>query len=327
MFIFGENDIYKIDGKRVLLEEKLVFEADEESINQHGRLLVVKHDEKYDLYLPLNGKLCCIFNNIVKYFCKTNKMFLKNSLIISKAPYFLLWRYIQFFKRQLAISVNEKISNGFKDNIEILIDGERATDVTLDVTNWDVSNVTDSYNMFYNCTKLVGGAGTVYNSSYTDKTYARIDGGTSNPGYLTLNMPENVVLLSGVELNGLFKQQNAGVQQIIFDYKQNYSSVISGIAGISVTADGSNWAQMYVVGNIIYILSETEMIANEYCNDLFYQLTSLKSVTFNNFNTYNTLDMSFMFYQCFSLEDGDIINYLDTSNVLTMAYIFGYNAL
>ena len=45
--------------------------------------------------------------------------------------------------------------------------------------------VTSSTNMFYNTTNLVGGAGTTYNRSYVDKTYARIDGGTSNPGYFT----------------------------------------------------------------------------------------------------------------------------------------------
>ena len=45
--------------------------------------------------------------------------------------------------------------------------------------------VTSSDNMFYDSTNLVGGSGTTYNSSYTDKTYARIDGGTSNPGYFT----------------------------------------------------------------------------------------------------------------------------------------------
>ena len=42
-----------------------------------------------------------------------------------------------------------------------------------------------SKNMFSKCVILVGGNGTVYNSSYTDKTYARIDGGTSSPGYFT----------------------------------------------------------------------------------------------------------------------------------------------
>ena len=45
--------------------------------------------------------------------------------------------------------------------------------------------VTSSTYMFRDCTNLVGGAGTKYNSSYDYSTYARIDGGTSNPGYFT----------------------------------------------------------------------------------------------------------------------------------------------
>ena len=53
-------------------------------------------------------------------------------------------------------------------------------------TKFDVSNVTKSYNMFIENKKLKGSNGTVYDSSKTDKTYARIDGGTSSPGYFTL---------------------------------------------------------------------------------------------------------------------------------------------
>ena len=57
---------------------------------------------------------------------------------------------------------------------------------TIYVSNkFNTDKVTSSTNMFRGCTNLVGGAGTKYNSSYTDKTYARIDGGTSNPGYFT----------------------------------------------------------------------------------------------------------------------------------------------
>ena len=57
---------------------------------------------------------------------------------------------------------------------------------------FNTSNVTTSTNMFYYCTKLVGGAGTKYNASYTDKTFARIDGGTSNPGYFTDIADKNI---------------------------------------------------------------------------------------------------------------------------------------
>ena len=57
---------------------------------------------------------------------------------------------------------------------------------TIYVSNkFNTDKVTSSTNMFRDCTNLVGGAGTKYNSSYVDKTYARIDGGTSNPGYFT----------------------------------------------------------------------------------------------------------------------------------------------
>ena len=44
-------------------------------------------------------------------------------------------------------------------------------------------------NMFFGCTSLVGSQGTVYDGSYLDNTYARIDGGELNPGYLT-GVPE-----------------------------------------------------------------------------------------------------------------------------------------
>lgn len=85
---------------------------------------------------------------------------------------------------------------------------------SIDLSSFDTSNVTTMENMFYGCkqlktiyasnafnvanangynmfysmsTRLVGGAGTTWSASNpTDKTYAHIDGGTSNPGYFTL---------------------------------------------------------------------------------------------------------------------------------------------
>ena len=50
---------------------------------------------------------------------------------------------------------------------------------------FNTDTVTDSTSMFNSCRSLVGGLGTKYDSTKVDKTYARIDGGTSNPGYFT----------------------------------------------------------------------------------------------------------------------------------------------
>ena len=96
-------------------------------------------------------------------------------------------------------------------NMSGMFSGSKAK--SLDLSYFDTSNVTDMGFMFYNCnvlttiyvgnkfttdkvtsssnmfyldSKLVGGAGTVYDSSNIDKTYARVDGGTSSPGYFTL---------------------------------------------------------------------------------------------------------------------------------------------
>ena len=50
---------------------------------------------------------------------------------------------------------------------------------------WTITDATYGYEMFTECTNLVGGAGTKYDGMHTDQTYAHIDGGESNPGYLT----------------------------------------------------------------------------------------------------------------------------------------------
>ena len=54
---------------------------------------------------------------------------------------------------------------------------------------WNTSKVTNSDYMFYDCNNLVGGNGTIFNSSKIDKEYARIDT-PETPGYFTLKTTE-----------------------------------------------------------------------------------------------------------------------------------------
>ena len=56
-------------------------------------------------------------------------------------------------------------------------------------SGWTTASVIYSDDMFRHCTILVGGKGTPFDG-HVDKTYAHIDGGPSNPGYLTdVNAP------------------------------------------------------------------------------------------------------------------------------------------
>ena len=53
--------------------------------------------------------------------------------------------------------------------------------------DWSTESVTAGDDVFEGCTSLVGGAGTTFNDSHIDYTYARIDGGpnSTTPGYFT----------------------------------------------------------------------------------------------------------------------------------------------
>ncbi len=51
--------------------------------------------------------------------------------------------------------------------------------------SWSTSNVSEGIEVFYECNNLVGGRGTKFSHEHIDYTYAHIDGGTANPGYLT----------------------------------------------------------------------------------------------------------------------------------------------
>ena len=52
--------------------------------------------------------------------------------------------------------------------------------------DWNMDAVIYSYRMFYNCTSLRGDMGTTYDEDHVDKAYAHLDGGPTNPGYLSM---------------------------------------------------------------------------------------------------------------------------------------------
>jgi len=95
--------------------------------------------------------------------------------------------------------------------------------------DWNTAAVGNSVDMFFNCVRLVGGKGTTYDNNHTDKTYARIDGGPSNPGYFT---DKNASLRGDVDGNGQVK---------IADVTALINYLISGNAsGINLQAADCN---------------------------------------------------------------------------------------
>lgn len=111
--------------------------------------------------------------------------------------------------------------------------------------DWTTGNVHGEWGegMFTNCTVLVGGMGTAFDENHTDKTYARIDGGSSSPGYFTVKSDA----LRG-DVNGDGEVNIADVNSVI--------NIILGGGGNSEAADVNgdhevNIADVNAVINII----------------------------------------------------------------------------
>ena len=82
------------------------------------------------------------------------------------------------------------------ENLEVIYAGE-----SFNTKSYSSS----STRVFYDCTKLKGGAGTTYSDSRVNKTYARIDGGTARPGYFTAKTSTSNAKTVSLDLSGLTK--------------------------------------------------------------------------------------------------------------------------
>lgn len=183
--------------------------------------------------------------------------------------------------------------------------------ILVSVDGWSITALTDDENMFASCLVLVGDQGTSYNEDNPkDKTYAHIDGGTANPGYLTDARPmEPYAVLNDERTELTFyydkkKEERNGLSvgpfNTAFDVSWNSSAVST------ITFDES-------FGNYTGLTSTKFWFMN------FVGLTSIVGI--KNFKTDNVTDMQQMFQNCSSLTEIDL-SHFNTANVTNMASMF-----
>lgn len=85
---------------------------------------------------------------------------------------------------------------------------------------WSIDYVYDSHNMFYECTSLVGGEGTVFDPEQTSAAYAHVDGGPNNPGYFTLKVSQSTEIEKVLHPNAYGEMTNNEVQTFGVDGKR-----------------------------------------------------------------------------------------------------------
>jgi surface protein len=112
---------------------------------------------------------------------------------------------------------------------------------------WNTEAVTYSTNMFTNCTSIRGDLGTTYDEDHVDKAYAHLDGGTANPGYLSMkpeytrgdvddngqvNITDVIKLISAISTNN-FDGINTDAANVNGDAEVNITDVIMLINYVS----------------------------------------------------------------------------------------------
>ena len=204
-------------------------------------------------------------------------------------------------------------------------------------SGWNLPADAYSEGMFQDCTSLVGGMGTTYDPNHVDKTYAHIDGGPSDPGYLSGHKEaylcftadnRTMTFYYDDQINNrpgtIYHLNTAGdlpewyVQ--LLDNKCTKAVFDPSFADARPTSTKA-WFYRIAVGSI----TGMEYLNTSEVTDMSYMFTgiSLESLDVSHFNTTKVTNMSNMFHGSEFLTSLDLGSF-NTSNVTDMNSMFTY---
>ena len=213
--------------------------------------------------------------------------------------------------------------------------------------DWSTGSVQYSDGMFRNCYSLVGGEGTVFDNKVTDKTYARLDGGTGKPGYFT-KKPKYEVYTEFDESTGTLiyyydsqREERTGSTEL-YDpvndrdavrFVEYSNKVLKAVIDPSMkSAPLTSMYSMFFggMGNSIYSLpnmTEIEGLENlntaivTNMNSMFISCMGLTYLDLSSFDTRNVTNMNGMLLGCNNLKIVDVSSF-DLSSLTDMRLMF-----
>ena len=197
--------------------------------------------------------------------------------------------------------------------------------------DWDVQHLyfSKSSNMFFDCEKLVGSAGTTWKgNNYEDRQYAIVDGGTDKPGYLS-NSPYAVLSTDKTTFTFYADGKKSKKEGIKYNLRRWGTSALADVTKVvfdasfttarpTSTASWFEGASKLTTITSIERLNTSEVTSME---KMFNGCESLTSVDVSKFNTEKVTNMSLMFYDCKSLTSVDVSKF-DTRQVTDMNAMF-----
>ena len=206
---------------------------------------------------------------------------------------------------------------------------------------WTTNAVTNSDDMFFFCTSIVGGQETTYNDNYTDATYAHVDGGKKNPGYFSEKpreayacyTPRNTTLTfyydklrssrsNTYDLNT--DNNKAGWQ---FDGMEGDVTDVVFDPSFADARPTTTYAWFSKMTNLQNIEGMSYLNTSEVTNmaEMFYKCTKITSLDLSSFNTNKVTQMSYMFNNCAFLRTVYVGDGWNTDAVTTSNYMFYSN--
>ena len=206
--------------------------------------------------------------------------------------------------------------------------------------DWTTASVTNGEQMFNRCTSLIGGAGTTYDENHTDDSYAHIDEGTANPGYLTLSgdepwtepetEPYAVLSDNNTRLTFYYDENRSAYPESISiesEFWREYNSSITTVtfdesfANYTSLTSTSGWFRNFTVMTDVLGLSNLKTDSVTDMSNMFYNCFSVQELDLSGFNTEMVTDIEQMFFGCSSLMNINISNF-NTSNVTSRNWLF-----
>ena len=205
--------------------------------------------------------------------------------------------------------------------------------------NFDTTKVTSSNDMFNGCSKLEGGKKTKYNSSKTNKEYARLDEGpdSSKPGYLSLAPTTANWMywyMTDTDKTIHFTNQATGHNKIMINQnnkmvydglstakKQEITKVVFDDAIVGATTANSLFDEFVALTDIQNLDKFNTSNVTDMAN-MFRNNKALANITFgDNFTTEAVTDMNSMFDGCEALTNLDVSKF-KTDNATDMSNMF-----
>lgn len=158
-------------------------------------------------------------------------------------------------------------------------------------SSWSTEKVTQSDQMFFMCTSIRGCQGTKYDPTRIDATFARVDGGSDSPGYLSDDVMTYSIL-------------DEGTLTLYYDaLRSQHATATSTTYELDINAASTPWNKNEV--ETIIFDKSFKSVQPTSINWFAHSPNLRQILEWDNLDTSQLTNMSYMFSQCSSL---DIIN-------------------